>query len=342
MKFFLIALALLFTPQLSAAQLQVPKGNPKTPVERYGKLRVQGNRIVGQDGKPVVLRGMSLFWSQWMGEFYNAEAIEWLRNDWGCDVVRVAMGVEQGGYLENPQQEVDKVKTVVDAAIALGMYVIIDWHDHNAHRHQDAAKTFFAAAAQHYGTHPNVIYEIYNEPLKEYLWAENIKPYHTAIIQTIRQHDPNNLIVCGTPFWCQKPDEAARDPLPFTNIAYSLHFYAGTHKQAQRDAAAAALKSGVALFATEFGASQADGNGKIDVEETKKWWQFLEENQISWCNWSLADKVESSAALREGTDYYGDWSERDLTESGILVRSELRRHAQQAMAPQAGSTPKAE
>ena len=96
------------------------------------------------------------------------------------------------------------------------------------------------------------------------------------------------------------PDEAARDPLPFSNIVYALHFYASTHHQAQRDVAAAALKSGVALFATEFGTSKADGGGQINVEETRKWWKFLEENQISWCNWSIADKIETAAALIPG------------------------------------------
>ena len=48
------------------------------------------------------------------------------------------------------------------------------------------------------------------------------------MIPVIREHS-SNLIIVGTPFWAQNVDEAADDPLSGTNIAYTLHFYAGSH-----------------------------------------------------------------------------------------------------------------
>ncbi|MGB2821174.1 MAG: cellulase family glycosylhydrolase, partial [Phycisphaerae bacterium] len=90
-----------------------PKGSI---VGKHGQLRVEGNRIVDKNGKPVALHGMSLFWSQWMGQYYNAEAVKWLRDDWGCTVVRAAMAVESGGYLRNPKREKQKVIEVIQAA----------------------------------------------------------------------------------------------------------------------------------------------------------------------------------------------------------------------------------
>lgn len=316
--------------------LSKPLTAQPTAIEQHGQLRVEGNRILGEHGEPVVLRGASLFWSQWMGQFYNYDAVQWLQEDWNCSIVRAAMGVEMGGYLENPQIEKAKVTAVVEAAIDLGLYVIIDWHDHNAHQHQAQAQQFFAEMAQRYGEYPNVLYEIWNEPLAEHSWAGQIKPYHTAVIGAIRQHDPDNIILCGSRNWSQKVDEVARDPLPFTNIAYSLHYYAASHKQALRDNAAAALQSGIALMVTEFGVSESSGTGKLDIEETEKWWRFMEENQISWCNWSIADKDETSAALRPGADGFGGWRENELTPSGLLVRRELRR---QPSLPDAQETP---
>ncbi len=298
-----------------------PKGSV---VEKHGRLRVKGNRIVDRSGKPVVLRGMSLFWSQWMGQYYNAAAVKWLRDDWGCTVVRAAMAVEHGGYLRNAQREKAKVFTVVQAAIDLGIYVIVDWHDHNAHRHTREAKAFFAELAKRYGKYPNVIYETWNEPLNAHDWRKVIKPYHEAVIPVIRKHAPQSLIVCGTQRWCQDVDKAARDPLAFDNVAYALHFYAATHKQSLRDKAAAALKAGAALMVTEWGTSEASGSGKLDYAETRKWLDFMDRNQLSWCNWSVADKRETSAALQPRASGKGGWSADTLSRSGTLLRTELR------------------
>jgi endoglucanase len=295
-----------------------------TPVERHGQLSVQGNRIVDQSGEPVVLRGMSLFWSQWMGRFYNTNLVHWLRDDWRCTVIRAALAVESGGYLTHPEREKDKIKTVIQAAIDLGIYVIIDWHDHNAHRNVAQAQAFFEEMAKTYGNHPNIIYELWNEPLNRHDWSTVIKPYHEAVIPKIRAHDPRNLIVCGTSTWSQDVDKAARDPLQFDHIAYALHFYAATHKQPLRNKAAAALAGGIAIMVTEWGTSEATGGGKLDEEETQKWLEFMDENQLSWCNWSIADKVETSAALKPRVSSTGGWSTNDLTASGHLVRNELR------------------
>jgi len=265
-----------------------PKGSV---VEKHGRLRVEGNRIVDKNGKPVALHGMSLFWSQWMGQYYNAEAVKWLRDDWGCTVVRAAMAVESGGYLRNAKREKQKVTAVIQAAIDLGIYVIVDWHDHNAHKHTRQAQAFFAELAKTYAKCPNVIYETWNEPLNTHDWSKVIKPYHQAVIPAIRKHDPDSLIICGTQTWSQDVDKAARDPLKFRNVAYSLHFYAATHKQSLRN---------------------------------KAWLDFMDRHKLSWCNWSVADKRETSAALQPRAGAKGGWPAKDLSRSGTLLRKELR------------------
>merc|ERR1719310_660321 len=109
--------------------------------QRHSQHRVEGNRIVGAHGGPVQLRGMSLFWSQWGGQYWNKDVVNWLANDWKVSLVRAAMGAESGGHDANPGAEEAKVATVVDAAIEAGIYVIIDWHAHEDRR--GAAKGFF-------------------------------------------------------------------------------------------------------------------------------------------------------------------------------------------------------
>lgn len=288
-------------------------------VELNGQLSVEGTKIVNQQGDPIVLRGMSLFWSQWMGQYYNSATVKWLKDDWNCTVIRAAMGVELGGYLENPTTEMNKVKAVIDACIEESIYVIVDWHDHKAHEHQEEAIEFFTQIANQYGDSPNIIYEIYNEPL-QISWTNIIKPYSENVINAIRSVDSNNIILVGSPTWSQDVDVAANNPLDFDNIAYTLHYYAATHKQALRNKASLAISRGVALFVSEFGTCEASGDGVLDYDEVETWFEFLEQNKISWCNWSIADKAETASALTPGASGLGGWSESQITASGKLVR----------------------
>lgn len=146
------------------------------------------------------------------------------------------MGVDDGGgYLQDAASNKARVKTVVDAAIANDMYVIIDWHTHHAEQFQSQSIAFFQEMARTYGNDPHVIFEIYNEPL-QISWSGTIKPYANAVISAIRAISPNNLIIVGTPWWSQNVDEASRDPITsFKNIAYTIHFYAGSHGQSLRE-----------------------------------------------------------------------------------------------------------
>jgi len=299
----------------------------QTPVVKYGALQVKGNQIQDQSGKPVSLAGNSLFWSNsgWGGErYYSANVVGWLKNNWNAGIVRVAMGVDEaGGYLENSAREKAKVKTVVDACIAAGLYVIIDWHSHSAEKHQAEAIAFFKEMATTYGSKPNVIYEIYNEPL-QVSWSGVVKPYAQAVTSAIRAIDPDNLIVVGTPTWSQDVDVAANDPVAGTNIAYTLHFYAASHKASLRAKASAALSKGVALFVTEYGTCDASGGGSVDATSTQEWMTFMKQNNLSHCNWALNDKAEAASALVTGTNPAAAWSDSYLTTSGRLVKGYIQ------------------
>ncbi|MFD2570767.1 cellulase family glycosylhydrolase [Spirosoma soli] len=297
--------------------------NGQTIVQQYGQLRVSGNRILDKNGQAIQLRGMSLYWSQWIPKYYTYNTIKWLRDDWKVTVVRAAMAVDNGGYATNPTAEKNKVFTVIDAAISLGIYVIVDFHVHEAQNYRTQAQTFFREVAQKYGNTPNVLYEPWNEPF-DVSWANVIKPYHEAVISTIRQYDPDNIIICGTRFYSQEVDEAAANPINQPNIAYTLHYYADTHRQYLRDKAQSALNRNRALFVTEYGTTGASGDGTVNETETKAWWAFLDQNKVSHANWSVADIGESSAALQSGASPDGGWSLSQIKPSGQLVRTELR------------------
>ncbi|MFA5240260.1 MAG: cellulase family glycosylhydrolase, partial [Phycisphaerae bacterium] len=161
----------------------------------------------------------------------------------------------------------------------------------------------------------------YNEPLNTASWSGDVKPYAEAVISAIRAIDPDNLIIVGSPTWSQDVDVASLNPITgYSNIAYTLHFYAATHKQSLRDKATTALNNGIALMVTEWGTCDASGGGSVDVTSTNQWMDFLAANDISHCNWALNDKDENASALVPGASTTGGWTDSDLTQSGLLVK----------------------
>jgi aryl-phospho-beta-D-glucosidase BglC (GH1 family) len=293
----------------------------KTVVQIHGLLQVSGNRILDQHSAPICFAGNSFFWSNdnWGGEqYYKSEVVSWLKLDWKTTIVRAAMGVEDpGGYLDNKTANKNRVKTVVDAAIDEGLYVIIDWHSHHAEDNTKEASLFFQEMANLYGEYDNVIYELYNEPL-DISWSNVIKPYAISIIAAIRTIDPDNLILVGTPEWSQRVDLAAADPITgYSNIAYTLHFYTVHHQQWLRDRASAALNDSIALFVTEWGSI---GYSQID-SEANEWMTWCFDNKISHCNWAVNDKEEEWSILVPGASTSGGWSDDDLTDAGKLARN---------------------
>jgi aryl-phospho-beta-D-glucosidase BglC (GH1 family) len=200
------------------------------------------------------------------------------------------------------------------------VYVLVDWHTEKAVDQQADAIAFFSAMAQKYGGFPNVIWEPYNEP-NGYFWDE-IKPYHEAIVDAIRPHDPDNIIVMGTPRWSQDVDVASLDPVSpasgTANLMYTLHFYACTHKQWLRDKTTTALANGIPIFVTEFGATPADGgvppnNNVICRDETNAWWTFMAQNNISGVAWKLDQCVDASCILGRGVSTDGPWTDSSLS-----------------------------
>jgi endoglucanase len=168
-----------------------------------------------------------------------------------------------------------------------------------------------------------VIYEIYNEPM-QISWEDDVKPYSEELVKTIRAFDPDNIIIIGTTTWSQDVDIASENPLEGDNLVYSLHYYASSHKQGLRDKAQKALDNGAALFVSEYGTTEYTGDGFIDTVQVNAWFDFLEENKISWCNWSIGDKAEASAALLPGADAQGGWTDDEISFSGHIVRSKIR------------------
>jgi endoglucanase len=330
-------------------------GQATSIVERRGAPRVVGSQIVDKDGVPLQMTGMSLFWHQWMGQYYNQSAIDTLVSNWQANIIRVAMGVSGSGcYLTSPASTMRTITPAIDAAITDGIYVIIDWHEQDAALHVDSAKKFFAGMARKYGDLPNVIFEIWNEPYNanaDYSWTD-IKTYAQAVIPEIRKYS-QNLVVVGTEFYSSNLADPAADPIDpavYGNVAYTYHFYTCTHKLGSQ------ASSTIPIFVTEWGTSASDGgsNGKTcltagqgTATPAATWFsKWLDPKKVSSCNWSISNKTESSSALGSTASETGaDWdpaiSATSLTTSGTWVRDMIRSHctADPTVCPYEGAFP---
>ena len=61
---------------------------------------------------------------------------------------------------------------------------------------------------------------------------------------------------------------------------------------------------------TEFGMSDASGNGQISTINTGKWLKRLDQTNMSYFCWSLTNKNESSALLAPGSSKTGNWKKK--------------------------------
>lgn len=309
----------------------VPPANP-TPVSVYGKLSVSGANLVDASGARVKLEGMSSMWLNWDAAGYaqSAAGLAWMRDNWKLRVFRVAMGIApesepNGAYLGNPAKYKEQVNRIVQNAIDAGVYVIIDWHDHEALAHRAEAEAFFREMSMKWGGYPNVLYEVFNEPL-QLNWSTQLKPYHQALVAAIRENDPDNVIILGTPNWDQDVDVAASSPVTGSNLMYALHFYACTHQAAIRAKAQTARSRGLPMFVTEWGATHADGgvDGLVCEAEARAWHDWLDTNMISWTAWKLDGCKDSSCMFKDQTaPVDGGWTASVLNGHAPIVIDEM-------------------
>ncbi len=300
-----------------------------TPVALHGALHVTGSELRDASDKKVQLKGVSSMWLNWETDGYaeSLDGLKWLRNNWKLSVIRAAMGVEPAGaYLTDPDKAEAQVVKIVDNAIAAGVYVLIDWHAHEAIKVQAQSIAFFTKMATKYKGVPNVLYETFNEPLAVD-WAKDLKPYHEAVVAAIHAVDPEAVIVLGTPTWSQDVDKAAQDPVAGKNLMYTLHFYACDHGEGLIGKAKYAISRGVALFVTEWGATDADGgkDGLVCQEKAQDWMYFLNPAGVSWAAWKFDNCTpDSTCFLTPNAPLTGGWTSQYLRGEGLFLRARMQ------------------
>ncbi|MDA3893974.1 MAG: glycosyl hydrolase family 8 [Salinivirgaceae bacterium] len=235
-------------------------------VNQHGQLSTNDKNIVDKNGNAVSFAGPSWFWSCSASEYWTAGAVDYFVEQWRSGIVRLPMSIAPGRYCDNTSSEpnstcfniapgdlsknpetgargetwnlmnymhnkeysLNLMKTMIDAAIENDVYVVVDFHEHWAHKSdiKDLAIDFFTEIASMYGDYPNIIYEIFNEPNNNVSNYE-VQVFANEIIPVIRAHDQNNVIVVGSSWWSQQPCDINLAQGNTSNVAYTLHYYSG-------------------------------------------------------------------------------------------------------------------
>ena len=317
------------------------------PVSNFGKLVVCGNNICGEktgNSVPIILKGPSLFWSDGDGApYYRPEVVDWFVDNMQIGVIRAAMAIRYYGnpgetvnktggvwgyYFDKPKQKA-LIKAVVDAAIENDIYVIVDWHSHRAHEETSLAKDFYVEMANEYKNVPNLIWEVYNEPIDAD--AGTITTHANTIITALKNAGNTNLVLVGSHFYSQEPGNQANNfgnTAASKNVAFTFHFYAGEHQQSGSIGTQAnnARTAGYAVFATEWGATKADGDG--GTTNPSSWTDWMDKNNISGCMWSASaakqknnDKAVQASSMFSVNANSADLKSSDLTSSGTYFKT---------------------
>lgn len=130
-------------PEIAEPEVPVPEEEPVPEPAVYsdgrdrpssaGQLRVLDGKLCGEDGTPVMLRGVSSYGLSVGGAFVNEQLFRELSGDAGVNVFRLALytqGVGVVGYCTGGDKDSLKqcVEDGVEFARLQDMYAIIDWH----------------------------------------------------------------------------------------------------------------------------------------------------------------------------------------------------------------------
>ena len=195
-------------------------------------------------------------------------------------------------------------------------------------REPGAGREFFRWFTENFGSHPNFIYEVANEP-NGVTWAR-IRSYADEIIPVVRAGAPDSVIVVGTRGWSSfgvadggGPQEVIDNPVNASNVMYTFHFFAASHGSHYRAALETAANS-LPVFVTEWGTPTFIGDGPHNFASAQAYVDLMAQKKISWTAWNYSDNPASSSAFTAGTCPEGPWTGSHLTTSGNWIMDRIK------------------
>ena len=151
---------------------------------RDQELHTEGNRILDQNGNPVLLTGVNCASLEWLSAPEKLlHTVEVALDEWNANTIRLPLsqdrwfgfGGDQVGRDESGEIYRNIVDSIVKAVASRRKYIIMDLHRSNCGSWGEFISgnmpdmnslVFWKSIAKRYGNHPNVLFGIFNEPFK--------------------------------------------------------------------------------------------------------------------------------------------------------------------------------
>ncbi len=309
-----------------------------------GWLYTDGNQIKLNDGDgnlandlPIILRGLAMTDPAMMPKDGGMTAQIDKAVQWNINIIRLPIYPSDNMHGDTNEMTFtsgwsnstadtyfnDYIDPTVQYAKSKGLYVIIDWHYIQDVSNDSANKTnteeFWANMAPRYADDPNVLYEVFNEPINAngaYNW-DNFQSIAQDFVDVVRTHAPKNLVLVGSPKWSQIIDRCDDNPIIGNNIVYVAHLY-GMHYDGSDGATIEAAVTDCAdtypLMLTEWGVDAGDMGDAMSIKN------LIKANNLHWTAWAFHESWWPNL-FRGGSDVstwtnndYGDFVENFLNE----------------------------
>jgi endoglucanase len=251
----------------------------------------------------VVLRGVSLIdlgqQHQWRGGVPSM--IDTLTGEgWATEVLRFpiytnldAFAFSLDNAVERERYMAELLRPAVDYATEKGLYVIIDFHQISnvTERKDQEAKNFWSYLAGQFAAYPNVMYELFNEPIDSDCAClrgttdECWPPFKAKLegwLDLVRDAAPDTLVLVGGPSWSQIIGPAADDPIDDANVAYVGHIYPFRMDNTQVEDQISRCAAVHPVFLTEWGFGFESGDEEPYATRIKT---LADEFGLSWTAW---------------------------------------------------------
>jgi hypothetical protein len=320
-----------------AEQFSRPSDLPNA--QTLPRLHVERNRFVDPNGKPVLLRGVSIADPDLLeyNGHWNQQLFQQLK-EFGATVVRLPIH-PAAWRARTPEKYVQLIDQAAEWAAPLGLYVIVDWHSignlngdlfQNPMYNTSRAETFnfWTTIAQRYPHNTAIaFFELYNEPttfrgrLGRVDWAQ-WRQTNEDLIAMIRAYQAEAIPLVAGFDWAYDLTPIIEDPIRASGIGYVTHPYPNKRTQPwepkwQEDFGFAAHS--YPLIATEIGFDLKPGDVINDEHYGNRITRYLESHEISWLAWCYDPSW--------GPQILKSWDGYTLTGAGEFFKEALHRPA---------------